>query len=54
VIKVECADRPAANQWGREKLWTGDPLRIARWARERGTDSVNTAINVKCRQQENL
>jgi alpha-L-fucosidase len=36
VIKIECDGRPAANQWGRERLWSGDPTRIARWARTRG------------------
>ncbi len=39
VIKVTCSDRPEANQWGQERLWGGDPLRVAAWARQRG-DSV--------------
>jgi alpha-L-fucosidase len=37
VIRLECEGRPAANQWGRERLWAGDPARIAEWARKRGT-----------------
>ncbi|HEX6970905.1 MAG TPA: alpha-L-fucosidase [Limnochordia bacterium] len=37
VIKLECDGRPAANQWGRERLWGGDPARVAEWARRRGT-----------------
>jgi alpha-L-fucosidase len=36
VIKVTCAGRPEANQWGRERLWGGDPARVAIWARQRG------------------
>ena len=37
VIKISCSDRPQANQWGRERLWNGDPQRVADWARQRGT-----------------
>lgn len=36
VIKVECDGKPEANQWGKERLWFGDPTRIAKWARTRG------------------
>jgi alpha-L-fucosidase len=36
VIKITCADRPEANQWGKERLWSGDPQRVADWARQRG------------------
>lgn len=36
VIKLECDGRPQANQWGRERLWGGDPTRVAEWARTRG------------------
>ncbi len=36
VIKITCSNRPQANQWGRERLWTGDPQRVADWARKRG------------------
>jgi len=32
VIKLECAGKPTANQWGRERLWGGDPSRVAVWA----------------------
>jgi alpha-L-fucosidase len=37
VIRLECKGRPQANQWGRERLWGGDPSRVAAWARTRGT-----------------
>lgn len=37
VIRIECESRPQTNQWGLERLWTGDPSRIADWARTRGT-----------------
>lgn len=37
VIRVECVGQPEANRWGRERLWFGDPSRIAEWARTRGT-----------------
>jgi alpha-L-fucosidase len=38
VIRVECEGKPEANQWGRERLWEGDPSRVAEWARsQRGT-----------------
>lgn len=36
VIKITCTARPQANQWGRERLWEGDPQRVADWARTRG------------------
>lgn len=36
VIKVTCSSKPEANQWGRERLWGGDPQRVADWARQRG------------------
>lgn len=38
VIRVECEGKPEATQWGRERLWEGDPQRVANWARsQRGT-----------------
>lgn len=37
VIKIECESKPKANQWGAERLWGGDPSRVAAWARTRGT-----------------
>lgn len=37
VIKITCDGPPQANQWGRERLWSGDPTRVADWARQRGT-----------------
>ena len=36
VIRVECDGKPETNQWGRERLWNGDPQRIADWASSRG------------------
>ena len=42
VIKIECSEKPATNQWGKERLWDGDPERIAVWASGHGND-----INVK-------
>jgi alpha-L-fucosidase len=36
VIKVTCDGPPEANQWGKERLWSGDPQRVADWARRRG------------------
>ena len=36
VIKVECDGRPEATEWGRQRVWSGDPQRIADWARLRG------------------
>ncbi len=41
VIRVECEGAPVSNQWGRERLWSGDPQRVADWARQRG-EGVNT------------
>jgi alpha-L-fucosidase len=40
VIRVECEGKPEANQWGRERLWEGDPARVAAWAREQRGTSV--------------
>ena len=37
VIKLEFADEPSVNQWGRERLWGGNPARISDWSRQRGT-----------------
>jgi alpha-L-fucosidase len=37
VIKLVFAGRPQANQWGRHRLWGGNPERVAAWARRRGT-----------------
>ncbi|MDI4647829.1 alpha-L-fucosidase [Cohnella hashimotonis] len=38
VIRVECEGPPEANSWGRQRLWEGDPHRVADWARtQRGT-----------------
>lgn len=36
VIKLSFAGRPTTTQWGRERLWDGDPARVADWARSRG------------------
>jgi len=40
VVKITCTGRPQANQWGRERLWEGDPQRVAHWARQRGETPV--------------
>lgn len=37
VIKIEFEGKPQTNQWGRERLWEGDPKRAAAWAKMRGT-----------------
>lgn len=37
VIKIECDSPPRSGRWGRERLWAGDPTRVADWARTRGT-----------------
>lgn len=51
VIRVECDGRPQTNQWGRERLWGGDPLRVAAWAAERGfgvnADGSDMPDNIK-------
>jgi alpha-L-fucosidase len=41
VLRVTCAERPQTNQWGCERLWEGDPQRVADWARTRSGLSVN-------------
>lgn len=35
VIKIECDGNPETNEWGSQRLWEGDPMRIARWAKTR-------------------
>jgi len=40
VIRVTCAGKPEATEWGRQRLWEGDPLRVAAWAREQRGSSV--------------
>lgn len=37
VIKVEFDEVPKTNQWGRERLWSGDAHRCVEWAKKRGT-----------------
>lgn len=37
VIRLECDGVPEGNVWGKQRLWEGDPTRIADWARSRGT-----------------
>lgn len=32
VLRIECEGVPETNEWGRQRLWEGDPLRIADWA----------------------
>lgn len=45
VIRVECDGPPVANQWGRERLWEGDPTRVAEWARtQRGTSVYKDGV----------
>lgn len=35
VVRVTCDGRPTPTEWGAQRLWEGDPLRIAAWASER-------------------
>lgn len=35
VIKIEFEEKPMTNLWGAQRLWEGDPLRIAEWASRR-------------------
>ena len=37
VIKLECAEPPRARSWAVDRLWQGDPRRMASWAAARGT-----------------
>ena len=41
------AGRPEANQWGKERLWGGDPQRVADWARRRAIDNWQEAISIE-------
>ncbi|OXS59221.1 alpha-L-fucosidase [Cohnella sp. CIP 111063] len=45
VIRIECEHKPTANQWGRERLWGGDPGRVADWARTRGTSPYRDGMS---------
>ena len=33
VLAIECAARPATNSWGSQRIWEGDPARVAQWAK---------------------
>lgn len=33
VIKITSRTKPSANEWGRQRLWEGDPERVALWAK---------------------
>lgn len=44
VIKIECSTRPDTNSWGRQRLWEGDPGRVADWAREQRGSGLWTSI----------
>ena len=35
VIRVACWERPKTNEWGSQRNWEGDPLRVAGWAEKR-------------------
>ena len=37
VIKLECAAPPQPRPWAADRLWQGDPRRMAAWAEARGT-----------------
>jgi alpha-L-fucosidase len=37
VIRLDFASPPSTTTWGHERLWSGDPLRIAEWAATRGS-----------------
>ena len=37
VIKLECAEPPQPTAWAADRLWQGDPRRMATWAAARGT-----------------
>lgn len=36
VIRLECAEPPKARPWAEDRLWQGDPRRMASWAAARG------------------
>lgn len=36
VIRVECDGAPSTNEWGAQRLWNGDPKRLAEWAKPHG------------------
>ena len=36
VIRLECDGRPQPRPWAADRLWQGDPRRMAGWARQRG------------------
>lgn len=40
VVRLRYEEAPQRNRWGEERLWQGDPLWRADWARQRG-DSVH-------------
>lgn len=37
VIRLECAAPPQPRPWAKDRLWQGDPRRMAGWAAARGT-----------------
>lgn len=37
VIRLECEGPPKARPWAQDRLWQGDPRRMAGWAAARGT-----------------
>ncbi|GBF75288.1 hypothetical protein PA598K_03683 [Paenibacillus sp. 598K] len=55
VIRITCKAKPSANQWGRERLWEGDPSRIAQWANQRGTSVYADGQDARfCQQRGRL
>ena len=36
VVRLECAGPPQPRPWAADRLWQGDPQRMAAWARDRG------------------
>lgn len=44
VIRVSCEGKPSTNEWGSQRLWHGDPKRLADWSKSHG-NSVNVLKN---------
>lgn len=36
VIRVECDGAPSTNEWGSQRLWNGNPKRLAEWSKPHG------------------
>ena len=54
VIRIACWERPKTNEWGSQRNWEGDPLRVAGWAENAGRREVSLPLNIGCLKEKDV